>query len=342
MKRLALALAACACALTATACAGGDEKASAQLGSWERIEPGGRTACARGDRYAFWWRGGRKDKLLVYFEPGGGCFDVNTCAPGSSWFDDSVDDGHTPAHDRGIFALGDGRNPFRDYSMLYVPSCTGDVHLGDRVQTYRGEGMAVKIHHRGHVNARAALRHAFRRIRWPDAVFVAGCSAGSVGSAFHAPAIIERYPEAQVTQLGDSLGFVFHRPIRLVDYGAHRLFPRFFRIGNRPWTMTQYLQALTRRYPSRTFARLNYSSDDVQEQFFAAVGGRQDGFEPRLRGAERTLKRRPNYRSYLACGDEHCALPFDRFYSLRVEGVRLRDWVADLARGKDVSCPTCG
>jgi hypothetical protein len=91
-----------------------------------------------------------------------------------------------------------------------------------------------------------------------------------------------------------------------------------------------------------TFARFNHASDGVQESFYAAVGGKPGGFEPRLRAAERTLKRLPNYRSYLACGSNHCALPTDEFYSLRVGGVRLRDWVADLARGRDVRCPTCG
>jgi hypothetical protein len=35
----------------------------------------------------------------------------------------------------------------------------------------------------------------------------------------------------------------------------------------------------------------------------------------------------------------HCALPTPEFYSLRVDGVRLPDWVADLAAGQDVSCP---
>jgi hypothetical protein len=65
------------------------------------------------------------------------------------------------------------------------------------------------------------------------------------------------------------------------------------------------------------------------------------GFAPRRAAAERTLERLPNYRSYLACGSDHCALPTPEFSSLRVGGVRLRDWVADLAAGRNVGCPTC-
>ena len=79
----------------------------------------------------------------------------------------------------------------------------------------------------------------------------------------------------------------------------------------------------------------------MQADFYAAVGGAPESFPRRLRSAEEELKRVRNYRSYLACGFEHCALPTEEFYSLETEGVRLRDWVADLAAGRDVECPTC-
>ena len=88
-------------------------------------------------------------------------------------------------------------------------------------------------------------------------------------------------------------------------------------------------------------ARFNHASDDVQQQFYDALGGDPADFPARLRAVERRLKRLPNYRSYLACGDGHCALPTSEFSSLRVDGVPLRDWLADLAAGKDVSCPMC-
>jgi hypothetical protein len=339
-----------AAALAAGGCAGNaDEEGRARespplpRGDWVRVEPGGATRCARGGRYAFWARRGDSNRLVVYFQPGGGCFDVTTCAPGSTWFDDSVDGGDDPSFAGGIFDFGDPRNPFRDWSFVYIPVCTGDVHLGDRVQTYRADGTSVTVRHTGLVNARAALEWAFERFPAPARVFVTGCSAGSVGSAFHVPAVLARYPRAQVAQLGDSLAFQFHRPIRLVDWGAHRHFPSFFRIGARRFTMAGYLGELARRFPRRVFARFNFAGDDVQEQFFAAVGGDPDTFSRRLRRTEASLVRRlSNYRSFLACGDAHCALPDARFYSVRVDGVALRDWVAGLAAGRSVGCPRCG
>jgi hypothetical protein len=304
---------------------------------WQRIEPGGRTSCARGGKFAFWLRRADPKRVVVYFQGGGGCFNVQTCAPGSDWFDDSVEFLDDPTFQGGMFDFTDKRNPFRGWSFLYVPSCTGDVHIGDAVARY-GQ---TKIRHRGWPNARAALARAFREFSSPETVLVTGCSAGSVGSAFHVPAVLQRWPQAKVTQVGDSLAYLFHRPISLVGWGAHARFPGFFRIGNRRFTMAEYVRALAKRYPTRTFARFNYASDDVQERFYAAVGGKPADFEPRLRRTEEQLKRIRNYRSYLACGGDHCVTPVGRFYSLKVDGVRFRDWIQHLAAGRNVGCPTC-
>jgi pimeloyl-ACP methyl ester carboxylesterase len=305
--------------------------------SWRRVEPGGATACARGGRYAFWARPADRKRLVIFFQGGGGCFDERTCAPGSTWFDDSVTSADNPSDGSGVLDLDDARNPFRRWSWLFVPSCSGDVHLGDRRVRYG----SVTVEQRGWQNAAAALRWAFRRFPEAEEVVVMGCSAGSVGSAFHVPSVIERWPRARVTQVGDSLAFVFHRPITLADWGAPKHFPAFFRVGARRFTMVEYLTALARRYPDRTFARFNHAGDDVQEAFYEAVGGPRGSFERSLRRAERTLKRLPNYRSFLACGDEHCSFPSPSFYSTRVAGVSLRDWLARLAAGRSVSCPTC-
>jgi hypothetical protein len=117
--------------------------------------------------------------------------------------------------------------------------------------------------------------------------------------------------------------------------------PSFFRIGDSAWTMEQFVTRLSRAYPEVTFGRFNHAADQVQVFFYEAVGGRGANFEPQLRAVEERLKRLPNYRSYLACGTEHCAFPTHEFGSLEVEGVKLNDWVADLAAGRDVGCPTC-
>jgi Pectinacetylesterase len=292
---------------------------------WEKVEPGGRTACARGGEFAYWIRRADPSKLVIFFQGGGGCWDATTCAEGSGWFDDRVSVGDDPNLAAGIFAFWRSDNPFRDWSFVFVPSCTGDVYLGTKDTTYQP---GLRVRHRGAINARAALAGAFRTFRAPRQVLVAGCSAGSVGAAFHVARVIARYPRATVTLLGDSLAFPFTRPLDLSTWGAS---PRF--------EMEPFLRRLARANPRRTFARFNYASDDVQERY--DVSAERTPFERRLRAAEARLKRLPNYRSYLACGGDHCVLPQNRFYRLRVGGVSFRDWAARLAAGRNVGCPTC-
>jgi dienelactone hydrolase len=313
-------------------------RALSATGTWTKVSPGGKTRCARGGPYSFWLRRGDPKKLLIFFQGGGGCFDQRTCAVGSRWFDDRVDANDDPAYNGGVLELEDERNPFRGWSAVYLPSCTGDVHTGTRTVRYG----RLRVQQKGYINARAALARTYNEFPDAEVVFVTGCSAGSVGSAFHADAIIKRYRGARVTQLGDSLAFLFHRPISLATWGTNEVFPPFFRIGKRRWTMEEFVLRLARAHPGVTFSRFNHAADAVQRDFYQAVGGRPSGFEPRLRAAEGRLKRLKNYRSYLACGSNHCALPTQEFYLLRVEGTPLRDWVADLARGRDVDCPTCG
>jgi hypothetical protein len=337
------------CALAA-AC-GGDESAvsgsepqsaesaagSSRAGPWQRVEPGGKTRCARGGKYAFWFRRGDARRLVLFFQGGGGCFDETTCAPGSPWFDDRVNLSDHPRWSGGMLDLADARNPFAAWSWVYIPSCTGDVHTGDARVRYG----PITVEQRGWQNAHAALAHAFREFPDAEHILVTGCSAGSVGSAWHVADVIKRYPDARVTQVGDSLAFLFHRPIRLAAWGTNRHFPSFFRVGGRRWTMEEFVWRLARAYPDVTFARFNHVEDGEQVRFYEAVGGEASEFGRRLRAVERRLKRLANYRSYLACGDWHCAFPSERFYSVRVGGVRLREWVRDLAAGEDVACPTC-
>jgi hypothetical protein len=329
-------LAVVAAALVAAGCAGGGEDAAVAPGSWERVEAGGQTRCARGGAYAYWLRKADPKKLVVFFQGGGGCFSEETCAEGSPWFDDRVDAADDPAFQSGILSLDNAENPFRGWSFVYIPSCTGDVHTGDSRVDYG----SVVVEQRGWQNAHAALRRAFDEFD-PDVVLVTGCSAGSVGSAWHVEDVIREWPGARVAHVGDSLAYLFHRPIRLTEWGTNKHFPSFFRVGNERWTMEQFVTRMTRAYPDVTFARFNHVDDYVQRQFYEAVGGDPTRFASQLRGVEQRLKRIDNYRSYLACGAAHCAFPTPEFTSLVVDGVRLSDWVGDLAEGRDVDCPAC-
>jgi Pectinacetylesterase len=309
---------------------------------WERVEPGGRTRCGRGGRFAFWARLGAPDRLLVFFEGGGGCWSYRSCAPGSTFFDDDVDASDDPSYGAGVLDLDNPRNPFRGWSVLYVPSCTGDVYAGDAARTYRSGDADVTIYHRGHVNATAALDWVLQKVPDPQRVFVTGCSAGSVGSILHAPRIIRQYPRAQVAQLGDSLGFLFSQPTDLRSlWGADRVLPDWVpgvrAIPRDRFTTPRFYQAVASYYRRASFAQVNFAEDAVQRRFYEAGGGSPDSFGRALEGNLAAIRASsPNFRSCLLEGSAHCALPRPEFYTLTSGGVWLRDWVAAQAEGKPV------
>jgi hypothetical protein len=311
--------------------------------AWQQVRPGDRTLCGRGGPFAFWARLASPDRLLVYFEAGGFCWDYRSCLPTASLFKDHVTDKENPGlRGRGILDLTDPRNPFHDWSVLYVPSCTGDLYASDSTRVYRSaDGRMLTVHHRGHVNANAALDWIFRRVPRPDRVVVAGCSAGSVGSILHAPRIIEQYPDARVTQLGDSLGYLLSEPGELRPWLAYALLPdripavRTLRPGR--FTMPRLYDAIAAYYPRSAFGQVNFRHDAVQRAYFAAAGGRPQDFDRALLGNLAEIRAdAPNFRSCLLEGSGHCALASGDFYRLRSGGITLRDWVADLAAGRDV------
>jgi hypothetical protein len=313
---------------------------------WTFVRPAGKTKCAHGGKFGFWARLASLERLIVFFEGGGGCWSYRTCVPGSSWYDPEVTSADDPRRFDGILAVDDARNPFRSWSMVFIPSCGGDVFIGGADHTYRDGGRRLLIHHRGWDNARAALAWAFRYVPSPRRVLVTGTSAGSVGSAFHAPAVIERYRGADVVQLGDSLALLNGRPLRLTQWGWMDHLPVWMRAAPElqpgRFTMASFLLRLTAHYRENRFARFNFDRDFVQERYFADDPQVRARFPALLRRTEAELRARaPNYRSFLACGSGHTIAATWRYYSFRQAGWSLADWVDRFVAGASVPSVVC-
>ncbi len=320
-----------------------------ELGAdWVMVQPNGAARCAHDEPFAYWVHRGSSNKLLVYFQGGGTCWSLETCAPGSGWYDDEVSERDAPVFSGGMLNLDHPENPFRDYTIVFIPPCTGDNYLGDNVQTYPGaDGESLTIYHRGFVNANAALEWAYTNVPQPDSVFVTGCSAGSVGSIFHVPYIIEHYPHTPVTQLGESLAFISGRSQDLqTPYRGYDNFPDWIpavqAIPVGGFEMADFYIGVADYYPTYTFAQFNSVSDRVQQRYYEAWGGQPGQFRVDLLAYLAEIRAgAPNFRTYTAAGDLHCILPDDSFYRLETGGVRLVDWVRDLAAGGDVENVAC-
>src|SRR5262245_31307436 len=180
--------------------------APSQSPSWTRIDGGTGTGCALDTPYSFFFRdGANTERLLIYFQGGGACWDWVSC---SGTFDSRVE-ADEPRPFQGIFNTTEPRNPFHGYPAVFVPYCTADVHIGNASVTY-GEG-SRPVHHRGFRNVSAVLDWVARRGFRPRTVVVTGTSAGSYGALFYTVPIARLFPEASIVFLGDSGVPLLHR-----------------------------------------------------------------------------------------------------------------------------------
>ncbi len=316
---------------------------------WNRIDPGGETVCAHGDPYMYWVYPGETDNLLLYFQGGGGCWNATTCRDDGAAFNgfmsQRISANNNPARRGGVLALDHPENPFGDYTVVYIPVCTGDVHWGDQVTDF---GDDVVINFKGFVNAQTAIQWAYANVPEPESIFMTGCSAGSPGSLMHAPYVIDHYPDVPLVQIGDSLSLINQGPVDFQRiWGAHDNFPDWIsalaEMQPLEWTMARHYSAVANHYPDYIFGQFNTVRDRVQVFYtFPAGTGDADDWtrllETHLTAAQAGA---PNYRSYTSGGNLHCITPVNAFYTYAINGVRFVDWMADLAAGRAVASLHC-
>mgnify|MGYP002653714789 CR=1 FL=1 len=239
---------------------------------WHTILPGGETRCAHDTDYKFWVRPGN-DHVMLYFQGGGGCWNQDTCRSGSTFYKQYATNNEPVSYTNGVFDFDNPDNPFTDYTIVFAPSCTGDVYMGSEVTDY---GDDVVVHHKGFDNLMSAVDFTVEYAPEPESVFVTGCSAGSVGSAIAIPFIIEAYPDSRVTQLGDSLGTIFDTDTDLTDlWGVPDFYTETLSEAApdlSEFSTTDYYIGLAEAYPDYTFAQFNFQFDSLVSSHFLPSG----------------------------------------------------------------------
>lgn len=283
---------------------------------------------------------------MVYFQGGGACWNTRTCDPqGEPTYERQADESDHPAQYGGIFDLAHPQNPVRDYSMVFVPYCTGDVHLGARDVEYAAATPGEKpftVRHRGAGNVASALEWVTRHYPDPAVLFVTGTSAGAIPSPLYATTLARRYPRATVVQLGDGAGGYRADAIPevLARWGAPATVGKAF-TGERADPSVLDFETLYslagRRAPAVRYAQYNNAEDEVQLFFLKLLGVAEVPLAPLLEANLADMRRTvPWFRSYTAPGGGHGILGNAGFYTSSVDGTGLRDWVAALLEGRDV------
>jgi hypothetical protein len=323
--------------------------------AWEQILPGGDCKCSDGSQFSFWVREANPNKVLFYLRAGGACFSAATCARDGSDGREELytpalgPEGDPPTQWDGIFDFDDERNPFADYSVVYVPYCTADAHLGTATTEY---APGLTIQHKGYVNGTAALEHLAATFPEATDVVVAGLSAGAAATPLYAGLVSDRLHDARITVLADGSGASppdgISRRLATV-WGTGDAIPRWPEnagLTAEQWTSVTGLFTQSGRHdPEIVFARHDYAHDATQQLLARYLGvpaedllSVLDRNETRIEGAG------VNLLSYIAPGDDHGALQYESFYTEEVNGESLVDWVTRLIEGDpvdDVHCKEC-
>lgn len=130
--------------------------------------------------------------VMIYLEGGGACF--NDSCDFTAFSIPFV-----PPSD-GIFSRSNDANPVKDWTMIYVPYCTGDIHAGDAEQELGGQLRQF----RGYSNITRYLEQWVPSFP-ADRVLLTGISAGGFGAALNTTQVANAYGDGvELTVIDDS------------------------------------------------------------------------------------------------------------------------------------------
>jgi hypothetical protein len=173
--------------------------------------------CRDGSATGFYVHMGTADKLLVYLEGGGACSSPGFCDYNPANVQQVLSgDGQTVAGSiggatagrqepgsTGIFDMARPENPFKDWSQIYIPYCTGDVHFGTRTNVML-PGVPAPQQFVGYRNMQKFIGRIVPTFPAISRVVLTGASAGGFGALLNYSMVQDAFGSALVTVLDDS------------------------------------------------------------------------------------------------------------------------------------------
>jgi hypothetical protein len=318
--------------------------------------------------FSFYFRKGTADGLVVFFNGGGSCWNDLTCGKPRLEGDQATFSGQGGEEASGVYKAellpGDGpakmtglldrknpKNPVRDWSMVFVPYCTGDVHSGSNTAHYKfpDTGKPFTIEHRGWDNAQVIMHWMRDNVPPPAQLLVAGSSAGAYGAATHFASLRGLYPKTRAMYLGDS--------------GQGVTAPGFEEARNKNWNYqlpvsvfgphgrntpdAEVVAKLAAHFPQDRFAQFTTLHDATQTAFLQQMTKKPDRntWTTQMLSELAVRQAAPNFRSYVALGKTHTILRSPLFFTEQSGGIAFTAWLAAHLRDDtlpdNARCPEC-
>lgn len=275
----------------------------------------------------------KSKNVAIYFSGGGACWDNLTCfiAKTAANFD-GYDEGAFQSEANGflqtsLFDRGDPNNPFKDWSYIYIPYCTGDVHAGNNVANYNGKD----AYHMGGVNYELALARIVPTFPEVARVVISGSSAGGFGAGVNFGRTQDAFGATRV-DLVDDCGPPLPSPYLTEtleaswrsSWGLDKQLP-----ADCPECLTD-LDALfsyyAEKYTGSRAALLSYMNDEVISFFFQLSGSEVAAGLDAL--AEKRIDPTTSMKYFYKNGSTHCLLTDP--YQKSDNGLVLMDWLTDM------------
>eukprot|EP00604_Paraphysomonas_vestita_P003633 CAMPEP_0174820236 /NCGR_PEP_ID=MMETSP1107-20130205/3928_1 /TAXON_ID=36770 /ORGANISM="Paraphysomonas vestita, Strain GFlagA" /LENGTH=376 /DNA_ID=CAMNT_0016035169 /DNA_START=214 /DNA_END=1344 /DNA_ORIENTATION=+ len=297
------------------------------------VLPGGNTRCifSTSTPFAFQVVPGSSDKVLLYFQGGGACWDEASTKAGFCTTDSS------PQSLVGIFDRNEPLNKYKDYTIVHVSYCSGDLFGGDVVRDYT-DSAGVPVIQKGYENGLSAVNWIQQQqasgalsSTLSDLV-VMGCSAGSIGAQIWSDNSLNMIKWQKAAVIPDSYAGVFpdgsQGPL-IYGFGMCSVGKDFLSEANYQKCIEQTLtlQDINLQFiPQHSdvpFSFIQSKTDIVQQSFYTAVGLSMGlpaletpaEFYDKVNTIFEAYNTNPNFLTYLVSGDQHCFTPMSLYYT---------------------------
>lgn len=241
----------------------------------------------------------------------------------------------SPQSPVGVFDRTNSENAFKDYTIVHVLYCSGDI-FGGNVQRPYDDKDGEPVVQKGLANAQSAVdwivaqQSSGQLAETFSSVVVMGCSAGSIGAQLWSDSVIHSLKWNTIAIVPDSYAGVFPEGSQgplVYDYGFCT--SGFLNEENYAKCMdeTLTLQDINAQYMT-TNSHIPYSfiqskTDIVQMSFYVAVGLSMNMtaaitpeiFYDDVNTIFEGYNTHPNFLTYLVDGDQHCFTPMNLYYS---------------------------
>lgn len=285
--------------------------------------------CFNGTQYIVSLHRGDPNKVILFLEGGGACWDYNSC-----YVTDMAKSSDAPLPLSvlfdGLLVTSNPLNPFKDYSVVYAGYCDASLWSGDNDVKYNG----VETYFHGLANLSAAVTLMKQNFINPDKILVAGYSAGGEGTFAGYLVTRTQYPFTTLNVINDS-GIGVFNPQQ----------PQILQTWMSNWNMgnilpdgcplcNQHLAYLVNwvldRDQNVNFGFSSYYEDAILGGEFLQMSG-SDYKNAILSVTDHIHSLHPgHFKRFFANGNLHTFIELGSFYTGRIDNTPYYQWAADM------------